>query len=151
MIKLTATPSMNVVKRRIEMSGKKLHKTEIAHKKCSVILDQWVLKNFATEGGNVGGWPKFKYPEFGRYLPRKGWDPSAKLLRNTGTLMRSYRPWYSRRDAGIGSDLKYAKPHDKGEGHLPQRRMLPRRELDSDLMRKFREVFKDHVKTSLKL
>lgn len=142
-------PPLNRINRKISSAGRKLSKIEVPNKKCSILLDQWVLQNFATQGGKVGGWPPFKHPEWGRYLPGVGWDPSAKLLQDTGRLKRSFRPWYNRRTAGIGSNLPYSKPHEEGTSKLPQRRILPRSNLDNELMEKFYVVYDKHVKASL--
>lgn len=161
-IRASFKPTLDATKRKLDKAHKKLSHLEIANKKCAIVLDQWVLQNFKTEGGKVGGWPPFKY---GGRINDKGlgtpvvvavpWgvmdayvDESAKLLQDTGTLRRSFKPWSNKLTAGIGSDLPYSKPHEKGTSKLPQRRMLPRN-TDRELTDKIYAVYETHVKTSL--
>lgn len=160
-------PSIDIIKNKIKNVGDKIGKMKIANKKCSILLEQWVLQNFKTQGGKVGGWEPFKY---GGRINNKGigtlttiaapWgigaidvhvDKSAKLLQDTGALRRSYHPWYNNRNAGIGSDLPYSKAHNEGNSRLPQRRMLPESKVDDNLMLKFKQVYESHVKESIKI
>jgi phage gpG-like protein len=94
-----------------------------AHARISALLSKWVLQNFATEGGLVGGWVPFKH---GGRIKNGKLDTSAKLLQDTGHLRQSFHPFYSRKNAGIGSELPYAIKHEFGMGALPARRMLPK-------------------------
>lgn len=99
----------------------------------SIFLDRWVQLNFREEGGKVGGWTPFKYGGRettnaksnakidGRYV-----NTTAKLLQDTGRLRISFIPFATTTNAGIGSDLPYAKGHEEGTSKLPQRRMLPK-------------------------
>lgn len=92
-----------------------------AMKQVSVFLDAWVQRNFKTEGGNVGGWKPFAAG--GRYVDGV-LDTSAKMLQHIGDLKKSYHPFYSSNNAGIGSKLPYAETHEEGIG-VPARRMVP--------------------------
>lgn len=87
-------------------------------------LDRWVQENFRTEGDKVGGWRPLKAG--GRHGPG-GFDPTAKILQDTGRLRASFKPFAHATNAGIGTDLPYAKKHEEGEDGLPKRRMLMRR------------------------
>lgn len=109
-----------------------------AMKRVSVFLDAWVLRNFRTEGGNVGGWEPFEAG--GRYVGGT-LDTSAKLLQDTGTLRGSYRPFYSTNNAGIGSKLPYAEIHEEGEG-VPARRMVPE---GSDVAPQVRDILASYT------
>ena len=110
-------------------------------------LHRWINDNFRSQGGKVGGWKPFKYggrivkktakgrdgrklatsqsivsgPGYRRYV-----DTSAKLLQDTGLLKKSFKPFWTRRSAGIGSDLPRAVAHELGlpMQNLPARRML---------------------------
>lgn len=144
-MKMQVSPSLNSVQKKINNILKKVEDRYIVNKKISILLDQWVQFNFKTQGKNVGGWPPFKYPEYGRYLPGKGWDPSAKLLQDTGRLRASHIPFYNKQSGGIGSDLPYAKFHHEGIGHLPQRRTLPVKSIDLKLMNKIYLLLENHV------
>ncbi len=103
----------------------------------AVLLDRWVKKNFASEGGSVGGWKPFQYG--GRVMPDGTIDTSAKLLQDTGRLRASFLPFHSDKIAGIGTDLPYAEPHNK------IRRMLPVRE---EVIEQVKRIFQFHAKES---
>jgi phage gpG-like protein len=105
----------------------RLKDLEPAHKQVSIYLDQWVQRNFQKEGAvlSTGKWKPFALG--GRYVPGQGIDTSARLLQDTGDLRKSFLPFYNKKNAGIGSELFYAKKHEEGddETNLPARRMLP--------------------------
>jgi phage gpG-like protein len=107
---------------------KQIGNLTVPNKKAAIFLDQWVQKNFQTEGSLVGGW---------RAIKRSG-----KILQDTGRLRGSFTPFADDDDAGIGSDLKYSAAHDKGTSTIPQRRILPRHDdVDKDLFR----IYNTHV------
>jgi phage gpG-like protein len=54
---------------------------------------------------------------------RKGYSP-LPLLR-TGHLRQSFRPFWTKEQAGVGSEVPYAQYHETGTRTLPQRAMLP--------------------------
>lgn len=140
--------SLADVKARLKAARAKLQDTEPAMRRVAVFLDQWVQRNFQTEGGNVGRWAPFKYGgrlttktklSGGKRVRNKGAtaqsivgrkhiNASAKLLMDTGALRHSFLPFVRGGIAGIGSDLPYSKAHEEGlpENGLPQRRMLPK-------------------------
>jgi phage gpG-like protein len=112
------------------------------NRQISIWLLRWVLENFKTQGGKVGGWRPFTYG--GRVVKkdakgaggisiarsksiegRRYIDTSAKLLQDTGRLRSSFKNFSTHKNAGVLSRLKYAPPHETGTKHLPQRRMLP--------------------------
>lgn len=101
-----------------------------AMKKISIMLDQWVQKNFQTEGVPVGGWADI--------------ERNGMILQDTGTLRLSFIPFSSKNDAGIGSDLPYAIVHEKGIG-VTKRRILPMRK---DVIKKARSIIKDTLTTA---
>jgi len=131
-----------------------------AHKQISAMLDRWVLKNFRSLGGSVGGWKPFAvYCVGGPRSPynktktcgrgrvvgvgqRRKLDTSAKLLQDTGRLRLSFKPFATQRTAGIGSDLPYSEPHEKGKGPLPKRRMLPN---DEDVKKDVINIYKHFI------
>lgn len=134
--------SPDSAKVRAELRGLRMRLGDLLpfHKKASILLDRWVQMNFRGEGSKLsdGKWKPFKLG--GRWISatpsREGYlDTSAKLLRDTGDLAKSHAPFYSRRNAGIGSWLPYAKAHHLGIG-LPQRRTLPDNgEVNAELLR----------------
>lgn len=104
--------------------------------------------NFRTEGGKVGKWKKLKAG--GRYVSRNGkrkLDVSAKILQDTGRLRKSFLPFHNKKDAGIGSDLPYSKPHEEGEGPLPKRRILP---LVKEVRRNVVDIYDKHIRKSIR-
>ena len=144
-IEVKTKPSFAEVKRRVTKARSNLSETQQAHSRIAVFLDRWVQQNFRTEGRNVGGWDPFAAG--GRRLRSGDLDTSAKLLQDTGRLRASFVPFSSRRDAGIGSDLPYSKPHEEGLGHLPMRRMLPKLE---EVHEEVTEIYDNFVKISLR-
>ena len=132
---------------RLEDIASKLSNVEVAHKKISVLLDKWVQDNFKTEGGKVGGWAPLKAG--GRWVGKKNkrrLDTSAKILRKTTELQKSFIPFSNKKNAGIGSELPYSKPHDEGIG-IVQRRILP---LASEVKADIVNEFEKHIKESAK-
>jgi len=99
---------------------------KVTNKKISILLFKWVLDNFKTQGGKVGRWRRLKLG--GRYIGKgsgRTLDSSAKILQDTGALRISFRPFSSIKEAGVGSNKKYAKVHEVGSKNIPKRRMLP--------------------------
>ena len=103
-----------------------------AMKKVSIMLDQWVQKNFQTEGLPVGGWEE---------IARNG-----MILQDTGTLRHSFIPFSTKNNAGIGSDLPYSVIHEKGIG-VAKRRMLPHKK---DVIKKARSIIKTELTVASK-
>ncbi len=112
------------------------------HEEVSIELDRWTQKNFKAEGRlTMDGWKPLAAG--GRATPGGGFDSSAKILQDTGRLRISFKPFANKRNAGIGSDLIYSEPHEKGLGHLPKRQMLPKW---PDVEKRVNQVFDFHVK-----
>ena len=122
----------------------KLQDTKTPFKKISIFLDNWVQKNFKTQGQMVGGWEPFKIG--GRWIKGKGLDTGAKLLQDTGRLRASFLPFASKNDAGIGSDLPYSKIHQEGKG-VPKRRVLPQK---GEVFDDAKKILENHVIKSIK-
>lgn len=152
--------------KRMQKRAQKVKSLKPAHKNISVLLDRWVLNNFKTEGGNVGGWQPFaeycvggkrsKYRKIktcgrGRIVGKgksRRLDTSAKLLQDTGRLRGSFfPPFYTSTTVGIGSELPYSEPHEKGEGSLPKRRMLPE---DKDVRKQVIRLYKHFIDEAMK-
>jgi phage gpG-like protein len=142
--------SIERAERRMRQLQKQIPDLTIPHKKISIFLDQWVLRNFQTEGRNVGGWANFKAG--GRRRKGGGIDTTAKLLQDTGVLRRSFVPFSSKKSAGIGSDLFYSKPHQEGERsrNLPQRRMIPNKTKDRKIIVDVAKIYESHLSKSLR-
>lgn len=138
------------VRSRLKKISRGISDMSIPHKKISVMLDRWVQINFKEEGDKVGKWPKLKAG--GRYKKKTGkakrkLDTSAKILQDTGRLRKSFLPFFNKKDAGVGSDLPYSEPHEKGLGNLPKRRMLP---ILKDVKRDIVKEYENHIRRASK-
>ena len=140
---VTIKPPISKLKERHKKRLDDLKRMKPAYQKVSIYLDKWVQDNFKTEGGKVGKWPPFKAG--GRWVKGLGIDASAKLLQDTGRLKASYLPFATRNNAGIGSDLPYAKKHEEGDG-VPKRRTLPER---GEVIDDAKAILDNHVKKVL--
>ena len=157
-IQLTVRPALEKSLTKLHAQLDRMAQTEIAFKKAGILLERWVLLNFKTEGGKVGGWAPFKYggrigaKKSSSANSRKRVDTSAKLLQDTGTLRQSFHSFYNKMNAGIrsGKNIDYARAHEEGWGPLPQRRMLPNKRLDPALMKDIRKALEDHVNKATK-
>jgi phage gpG-like protein len=148
-----------IVKPTIEQLRKRLAKKRAAvmdlrtpYARAAVLLDQWVQKNFKTEGGKVGGWVPFAKNAAGIPLVeiREPDRAPAKLLQRTGRLRSSFNPFANTKQAGIGSDLPYAKTHHEGEGNVPERSLLPSKgTAHREVMRAAREIMADYNRKAL--
>ena len=145
-------PDVDKVKADYKAKKKAALNVTPAYKRIGIMLDRWVLTNFKTEGGLVGGWKPFTYG--GRVTTKKKGnaqstanrrhiDGSAKLLQDTGVLRSSFVPFHTKYNVGIGSNIKYAPPHEEGIGHVPKRRMLPK---DEDVRVKIKKILGDYIK-----
>lgn len=132
-------------RKRVKKLVDRIGNTKPLMKKISIFLDQWVQENFKTEGGKVGGWKPLAAG--GRWRKGIGLDTSASILRDTGEMRESFKPFSSELNAGIGSLLKRSKAHDEGEGHLPQRMILPR---DEHVMKDVLKKVNQHIDKALK-
>jgi len=118
---VTLSPTRAELKAIVTKARKGLNSKK-PYQKVAALLDRWVQKNFQSEGKKAtsGGWVKFS-----EFNIRKIKDSKAKLLQDKGRLRSSFVPFYSLFNAGIGSKLDYAEQHEKGEGDVPKRKMLP--------------------------
>lgn len=110
-VQVTMRPTEGELGKRLKSRIKKIGNLGLVNKQVAVYLDSWVLRNFAQEGAPVGGWAPIKR--------------AGMILQDTGLLKRSFSPFSDSDDAGIGSDVPYARVHQQGLGHVKRRRMLP--------------------------
>ena len=145
-------PTAAELRRRLERKRRAVTDLRTPLARAAVLLDQWVQKNFRTEGGKVGGWPPFAKNKAGIPIveAREPERAPAKLLQRTGRLRSSFSPFADRKRAGIGSDLPYAEPHHTGAGRLPERRMLPDKgKARTAVLREAREIMAAYNKEAL--
>ena len=142
-ISFKVKPPMKVTLKKIQRLARQARRLEIPHKRISIWLDRWVQLNFRGEGNKVGG-PKWKRLKAGGRWTGKGgtrkFNQNVKILQDTGRLRISFRPFFTRRTAGIGSAIKYAPPHEKGLGFMPMRKMLPRNN-DRNVIKSVNRIF----------
>ena len=126
-VSIKVTPR-DMYRGRLQRRLNQIADLDVPNKKAAIFLDQWVQKNFQTEGGMVGGW--------------RGISRAGRILQDTGRLRNSFVPFADANDAGIGSELDYSEHHDKGTATIPQRRILPRHgDVDKDLF----NIYNKHV------
>lgn len=126
MVKVILSAAGKLVMQKVERMQKEFGSAYAiaTNKKISILLDQWVKRNFTSEGKLAGGWKKLK---LGGRWKRGQFDRSAKILQDTRALNRSFLPFSDKNKAGIGSKLFYSADHEYGVSsrRLPIRRMLP--------------------------
>jgi phage gpG-like protein len=126
-----------------------------------IYLDRWIQKNFDHDGRDAmpetGGWKKLS--DVTLLARKKGWgdyvkDSAPSILRNRGTLKKSWKHDYNNRRAIIenyatakGSTYYYGVAHDEGKGRLPERRILPK---EKQVSKKIKEIFGHWIRTSMK-
>lgn len=150
-VEVTVKPTIAELRKRLAKKRAAVTDLRTPYARASVLLDQWVQKNFKTEGGKVGGWQPFS-PVTLRIMERTDPDRSpAKLLQRTGALRMSFTPFANRQRAGIGSDLPYSKTHHRGEGNVPERQLLPDKgAAHREVMRSAKEIMTDYNAEALR-
>ena len=149
--KLVVKPTITEIKASLAAKRKAMGDMGTMNAAIATYLDQWVQKNFRSEGGKVGGWKAFA-PSTLRRLEKTSRAP-AKLLQDTGRLRSTFLPFADEKQAGIGTNLKsqsgapYPLYHHEGRGNLPQRRLLPEhgevtKDIDRVVQRFARKVVK---------
>lgn len=141
--RIRVSPSAREFDMKLKLFSRKyLEDLTKPNKEVAVWLMRWVDKNFKREGllrYPGAGWEPFKLG--GRRRKGGEIDATAKLLQDTGRLRASFSPLFSKKMAGVGSDLTYSEAHEKGKG-VPTRAMLPTRDLvHSDIKRIYNAYF----------
>lgn len=160
-VKISPVRGVNAAtKARIDRIARRIKDTARVNREVSVWLVRWVNENFRTQGALVqaGGWAPLKTG--GRYHknPRgrksgsgrkRRYDPYAKVLQDSGRLRASFHGFYTRKTAGVGSDLSYAPYHDLGapRAGIPQRRILPTSE-DASVITGVLRIYESFVRRS---
>lgn len=144
-VRKSADASLNDLRDLNKQRIKELQNLKTPMVKASIYLDRWVQSNFKSEGGKVGGWKPFAR---GGRITDNGIDRSAQLLQLTGRLRASFLPFATNKNAGIGSDLDYSEKHHEGEGRIPERRLLPKRD---EVMTDLRRIIRNHVVDAIRV
>jgi len=151
-------PTLDEFNRRYKASLAALKDKAPAYKQLAAYLDGWVQRNFASQGGRVGGWAPYRYG--GRLTTKskanaqsiegRHWiNGAAVLLQDTGRLRISFLPFVDGDNVGVGSELPYSKTHEEGlpEKNVPQRRILPR---DADVRPAIIKILENFILASTK-
>ena len=124
-----------------------------------IFLDGWIQRNFKGEGklamGGSGWKPlapstiRAREMGWGYYKPK---TTNPQILKHKGFLMRRWKHDYNDRRAVIENwatsrGFYYGTAHDGGLGHLPERRILPKKE---QVQKEINKIFGNWIKTSLK-
>jgi phage gpG-like protein len=151
-VEVIVRPTLAELRKRLDKKRAAVMDLRTPYARAAVLLDQWVQKNFKSEGGKVGGWVPFaKNKEGVPFVEVREPDRApAKLLQRTGRLRSSFAPFASKSHAGIGSDLPYAETHHKGTGNAPERPLLPEKNpAHREVMRAAREIMADYNNKAL--
>jgi phage gpG-like protein len=109
------------------------HDTAVPNRQLATQLYSWTLRNFQSGGSmQTPAWAPLK-ESTAKQKARKGYSPTP-LIR-TGHLRQSFRPFWNKEQAGIGSEVPYAQYHESGTSRLPQRAMLPPERIAMDYAR----------------
>jgi phage gpG-like protein len=114
---------------RLERFSRSLSDMTPANREASIALYGWTIRNFDAQGGRQGGWT----PLQPRTVKEKARIGKEKMLVRTGALRAAFTQFYSKDNAGVGNELEYSKFHHEGAAHLPQRELLPRRDVVLDI------------------
>jgi phage gpG-like protein len=99
------------------------HDTAVPNRQLATQLYGWILRNFQSGGTlQTPSWAPLK-ASTAKQKARKGYS-SAPLIR-TGHLRQSFRPFWDKEQAGVGSEVRYAQYHESGTPTIPQRAMMP--------------------------
>lgn len=142
LVSIDARPPIEELKRTVEERRRELANFRTPYTRASTFLDQWVQRNFQTEGGKVGGWEPFSPVTLEQIARQDPGRQPAKLLQKTGRLRITFLPFVEDDNAGIGTELPYSKGHHEGEGRLPKRQLLPTKDL---VMADIRRIFKNYT------
>lgn len=157
-IEVVVKPTLEELRKRLAKKRAAVMDLRTPYARAAVLLDQWVQKNFKTEGGKVGGWAPFAKNAAGIPIVEV-FDPArapAKILQNKGILKSSFAPFANKTSAGIGSDMKWedgttVKDHHEGRGRLPSRPMLPDKGTAyKEVMRAAKEIMTDYNASALR-
>ena len=134
--KITLRPTVAQLQKQLARKISALRDWRLLNRQVSVKLFQWVERNFKTEGKQLAdpAWPPLKAGGRWKKLPggKRTFDPSAKVLQDTGLLRQSFSPPYydskMARVAAHGEREPVADKHHFGRNGLPQRQLVPRKD-----------------------
>lgn len=114
---------------RLERFAAAMRDPTPANRQASIALYGWTLRNFDRQGGIGVPWAPL-HPKTVRQKQKIG---KEQPLVRTGQLRANFTQGYSRDNAFVGNKISYSKFHHEGTSRLPQRELLPRREVVLDI------------------
>jgi len=138
--------SIQEVNRRLDRFQAAMEDTTQPNRQASIAMYGWLIRNYDREGALIGGWA----PLHPKTVAEKKELGKERMLVRSGALRQSYVPFYTKENAGVGSELIYSKPHQEGNParNLPARPMLPSREVVLDIGIR---VYGDYVRRQVKV
>ena len=101
-------------RRKLDRISRKLKNPSREWKLTSIVMQKDVFNHFRGERG-----PKSKWKKSRRAITQGG-----KTLQDTGRLRQSITTSSDRKRAIVGTNVKYARRHDKGLKGMPQRTFI---------------------------
>jgi phage gpG-like protein len=121
--------NIRALERKLERFANQVAQPVEANREASIALYGWTIRNFDRQGGLHSGWA----PLHPRTVKEKARIGKEQMLVRTGALRSSFTSFYSKDNAGVGSELTYSKFHEEGTGNMPARPMLPPRAVVLDI------------------
>lgn len=115
----------------------KLKKRKDTHAKCTLFIENWIQKNFRSEGAEsiTGKWEPLS--DLTIALRRNKGRDTTKILQDTGALRNQWKRFYTDEEAYLESGINYGWKHENGDPNntwngypapIPQRKILPVKE-----------------------
>lgn len=123
--------SIQEITQRLDRFQAAMEDTTQPNRQASIAMYGWLIRNYDREGAAIGGWE----PLSPRTIAEKKKLGKEKMLVRSGAMRQSFVPFYTKDNAGVGSELSYSKAHEDGNPsrNLPARPMLPPREVVLDI------------------
>jgi len=112
----------------------RLKKRKDTHAKCTLFIENWIHKNFRSEGEEATGSKWVPLSDLTIALRRNKGRDTTRILQDTGDLRNKWKKFYTDEDAYVESGVNYGWKHELGDpnntwiGHpapIPQRKILP--------------------------
>jgi phage gpG-like protein len=138
----TRIKGVTQVNAKLSRLGRELgNDLSVPNRAVSVALYGWVMGNFDSQGGKIGGWE----PLAPATVARKMVLGKEQMLVISGALRNSFVPgqFYDARRAGVGSAIPYSIYHEDGNTRMPRRQLLPDEETSVDIAMRVYKFYVD--------
>lgn len=127
---LTIT-GLGLLKSRMKARRLRLDRRSTLNQKAVVLIDVWIQRNFASEGGQLETkWePLALSTIMRRRVGKRGAAKGHRILQDTGDLKTNWKHYWNNKMALVRSKTPYAIYHDSDQprSKLPRRQILPDR------------------------